>query len=121
MILADEWAGWRDPFTGEPNNDNASEWTEWDFLLVQAYQTIEAYTDSNGIRKWQKDDPEERISALRKIDPYQAEIDRITRKKNYKPDPGEFFVPDLKTGREDGKFWTYTEWMDSILKDSTVE
>ena len=112
MIMEDEWFGHRDWWTGAPEGDR-TEWVDWDFALVAAFSAIEAYTDSNGIRQWQKEDPEQRIDALRKIDPFNEGVDRIKGSKNYKAKPGEYFVPDMKTARPDKSFWSYQEWVES--------
>ncbi|MCK9599198.1 MAG: hypothetical protein M0R06_09170 [Sphaerochaeta sp.] len=119
MLMEDEWYGHRDWRTGEPEGDR-TEWVDWDFALVSAFSTIEAYTDQNGIRQWQKEDPEERIDAIRKIDPFNAGRDRIVQSKNYKAQPGEYFIPDMKTARPNKEFWTYQDWVES-QQDDAVE
>lgn len=111
--MSDDWYGHRHPLTGSPQGDK-DEWTQWDYSLAQAYQTIEYYRDGNGIFQWQKDDPLEDIAAIRKHDAFQAAVDIMTRgteKKPYKPTPGEYFVPDVKV-RSGAKrpMWNYEVW-----------
>lgn len=110
----DDWYGHRNPLTGKPTGDK-DEWVPWDHALAQAYQTVEYYTNQNGIKQWQIDDPLEDIGAIRKFDPYQAAVDSMTKgtaKNPYKPSPGEYFVPDVKI-RKGAKreMWTYADWV----------
>lgn len=125
--MRDEWFGWRDPFSGEPYGDR-TEWTEWDFALVAAFQTVEAYTDQNGIRQWQKEDPEALIDAERKIDKFQAAVARRTKgssKKPYQPQDGEYWTPVVEADRPGNKTWTYEEWVadktEKMVSESKVE
>lgn len=118
-MMRDEWFGWRDPFSGEPVGEK-DDWTDWDFALVAAYETIEAFTDQNGIRQWQKEDPKRLIDAEKKIDQFQAAIARRTKgsaKKPYKPEDGEYWVPVVEAERPGNKPWTYAEW----VADNKVE
>lgn len=121
MLTEDEYFNHRRLDTQEPlEGVDKDEWTPWDFAIVRAYQTIEAYTDRNGIFEWYKDDPEERIDAKKTFDPYQAGIDRITNSKQFKEHgapPGLQFRPDIKSGREDGSMWTYAEWREAKYKE----
>lgn len=115
--MRDEHYGHRNWRTGEPEGDR-EEWLDIDFALVSAYQTVEYYTDQNGIREWHKKDPEERIDAIRKFDPFQAGVDRITGGKNYKKMPGEYYVPEIKSGRDDeSEMWTYQDMVDAEMKE----
>jgi len=86
------------------------EWIEWDFLLASAFQTIEVYTDDNGLYRWVKDDPSVEIQAQRKISPFDEAVDEITNAKNYKKRNGEYFIPVVVPRREDKTVWTYPEW-----------
>lgn len=88
-----------------------------DHALANACDVIEYYTDQNGIFQWYKKDPEERIDAIRKTDPFQAGVDRITGGKNYKKLPGEFFVPDIKSGRDDESMWTYQDMVNAEMEE----
>ena len=65
MIMADDWFGHRHPFTGEPFGDK-DEWTDWDFVLVEAVQLIEDWTDQHGLLAWEVDDPKERVQVIAK-------------------------------------------------------
>jgi len=109
MIMQDEWFGHRSPFNGAPLGEK-DEWIEWDFLLASAFQTIEVYTDDNGLYRWVKDDPSVEIQAQRKISPFDEAVDEITNAKNYKKRNGEYFIPVVLPRREDKTVWTYPEW-----------
>lgn len=61
MILADPYAGyrkwWHDPHrTYDPAL--ASIWTDWDYILLRAYQYIEDYTTDSGHLVWVEQDPD---------------------------------------------------------------
>lgn len=109
FMMRDEWFGHRDPFNGEPYGDK-DEWLDWDFALATAYQTVEAYTDKNGIPEWRKQDPDVVIDAERRIDQFQEAIDIMKSGTNYKPKPGEYFVPAFTFRRKDRSMWTYEDW-----------
>lgn len=115
MVMADEDFGHRDSITGTPKGDR-TKWIDWDFALDQAFHIIEAYTDQDGIYEWQKRDPAQGIDAKRKVNAFHAAKDRITNAKNYKPQPGEYFVPDMKSVRADESLWTYQEWREDEMK-----
>jgi len=119
MLMRDEWFGHRDPITGAPLGDR-DEWIDWDFALAAADQTIEAFTDDNGIPEWTKKDPKASIEAKRKIDQFKASIESITGSAKYKPTPGEYFVPDIRSLRVDKTLWTYQDWVNSE-KEGLVE
>lgn len=108
-MMRDEWFGHRDPFLGTPSGDK-DEWLDWDFALATAFQTVEAYTDKNGIPEWRKQDPDVVIDAERKIEPFQQAVDQIKAGKNYKQAPGEYFVPVFTARRKDKTMWTYEDW-----------
>lgn len=118
MIMSDEWFGHRDYFTGEPDGDR-TEWTEWDFALARAYQTVEYYTDQNGIFQWIKEDPYVMIEATPKIDEFRQAVEKAERNGSVE---GRYWVPDIGSRREDGSLWTYQEWVNSMReKDNRVE
>ena len=112
MIMYDDQFGFRDHFTGVPFQ--TPEWTEWDFVLAQVDQLIEDYTDSNGLLAWEVDDPNHRVlvSAVKKVDRFEAAKQAITGKKSYRPTKGEYFVPKLsKTTAEWPTHTEYFEYM----------
>ena len=109
--MADDWFGHRNPFTGEPMGDR-DEWIMWDYLLASVDQLIEDWTDSNGLYRWEMEDPKDRVQvdAVRKIDRFEAAKQRRTGGKNYKPRDGEYFVPKVwKTSEEWPLFREYME------------
>lgn len=118
VLTRDEYFGSRDPLTGEPTGER-DDWDEWDHALVSAYQTVEYYTDKNGIHRWKKEDPRLKgIDAVRKIDPYQESVDLIVDSPHYKKIPGAYFVPEIKTERPGDETWTYEEWVKSLKGES---
>lgn len=115
MVLGDKYALHRSPFSGEPFGE--PEWTTWDYVLVHATQLIEDYTDQNGLLVWEKESDSVVVSAVKKIDRFEAAKEAITGGKNYKASKGEYFVPDLKLQywiKEDA--WpTHREWIESQI------
>jgi hypothetical protein len=112
--MRDEWYGHRNPLTGEELGDR-TEWISWDFALLDAFQTIEDYTDdSSGVPIWELMDEEVDVQANRKINPFLAARDNKTKgtaTKPYKPQAGEYFVPVIVSLRPDGHIQTYSEWL----------
>lgn len=97
------------------------EWTDWDYALIDVFQTIEDYTDEYGILAWQRDDEAVVIDAKKKIHPFKQAVDQVTagsEKRPYKAEPGEYFVPDIYSQRKDenGKevIQTYSEWIKAL-------
>lgn len=124
-IMGDDWFGHRDPLTGEPQGDK-DEYLSWDWSLLNAFQTIEDYTDQkSGISQWLLDDERVTVDAIRKVNKFQRAIDERTKgteKKPYKPVPGEYFVPEVHSREvdENGEevFYTFREWVQrSIAED----
>lgn len=50
------------------------------------------------------------VVAVKRIDKFEAAKERITQKKNYKPTPGERFVP--KVNLKWGEWPTFKEWVE---------
>lgn len=118
--MRDEWYGHRDPITFEPVGDR-TEFLSWDFLLMDALDVIENYVDQkSGLPIWELEDDMAYVNANRKINKFQEAIDGKTSSKKYKPEPGEYFVPDLKTRRTDENgemvFQTFQEWVEKNAK-----
>lgn len=108
VIMQDPAFGHRDHFTAMPTGD-PDEWTEWDYALINAYQTIEDWTNSHGLLVYEVDDHQERVSVIakKKIDKFEAQKAIKTGGDKYKPTPGEYFVPDLDLRR--GAEWPTLE------------
>ena len=125
-IMRDDWFGHRDPWTGEPMGDR-DEYTSWDYALLNAFQTIEDYTDpKSGIPIWELDDEAVNVDALKKYNKFQQAIDNATKgskNKAYQAAPGEYFIPDMHTRRKDGNgdpvYQTYSEWVQKSVEDGT--
>lgn len=98
VLMEDPHFGNRDFFTGAPIR-SASDWTEWDFALANAMQLKEDLTNRHGLLEHEVEDPRMFVNAVKKIDKFQAAVDRKTKgtkKKGYEPEPGEYFVPDMQ-------------------------
>lgn len=115
VIMRDDWFGHRNPFTGAPSGDK-DEWTRWDYALSSAYQLIEDNTDEYGLLIWEREDEAVDIDAIRRSHKFKAAVDNVTNGKKYKPIPGEYFIPDIRSRRRDEngreQFQSYTEWVE---------
>lgn len=119
--MADDWYGHRNPFTGDPEGDK-DEWLEWDYLLLNAFQIIEDFTDpDSGILQWKLEDPSLRVTAERYIHPWHEAVESKTGAKNYKASPGERFRPVVDSARKDGSLWTMTQWFEEKAKEKAEE
>ena len=115
--MRDPYFGHRD-LNGEPNGDR-DEWIEWDYLLISALQVIEDFTDRNGLLVWESESEEVDVVAERKIDPFQAAVERRTSRKGYKAAPGETFIPKLVL---QGQKWpTHSDWVKQQLEEVAKE
>lgn len=113
-IMGDDWFGHRDWRTGREQGDK-DEWTEWDYLLARALQTIETHTDSNGLLIYEVRDDRVVVDAIRKIDKFEEAKDRITSRKGYKPASGEYFIPRLDKRSEE---WpTMAEYYERLARE----
>lgn len=115
--MRDPYFGHRDPETGEEMSDREA-WTSWDFALVSAYQIIQDHTDQDGILVWDNDADNIEVLAERKISKFDASRDAKTSGKNYKPRPGERFVPKVK--KTYGEYPTYSEWVQKQIEEDAV-
>ncbi len=115
-VIGDDWVGHRDPITGEPFG-NKTDWTDWDYALMYAVQTIEDFTTPDGLLAWEIDEDEVRVDALKKINKFEAVKQRKTDGKNYKPVPGEYFVPAIRPPRGKDRHQTIAEWREKTLTE----
>lgn len=124
-IMGDDWFGHRNPLTGEKTGDK-DEFLSWDWSLLNAFQTIEDYTDQkSGLPIWEMDDERVVVDAIRKTNKFQRSIDertKGTKTKPYTPIPGEYFVPEMWSREKDengnDRFQTYREWVVKSLSKS---
>lgn len=107
--MQDDWYGHRDPVTWFETGDK-DEWLDWDFALVNALQTIEDFSDDNGILAWEKEDGNAVVEAVKKIDPFREAVEDRTGGKNYKAANGEYFVPRVY-GFDGAELQTFEEWV----------
>lgn len=115
--MRDEWYGHRDVFSFLPDGDR-TEYLDIDFALFDALQTIEDNTDQYGLLSWELDDDLVEVAAVKKHHKFAEARDLATKggKDGYKPDPGEYFVPDVFTRRSDGHIQTWTEWQEALTQ-----
>jgi len=125
-IMGDDWYGHRNPLTFEPRGDK-EEYLTWDWALLNAFQTIEDYTDpKSGLPVWEVEGEGVEVDAIKKINKFQASIDNATKgteKHPYKPRPGEYFHPQMWSRKTDENgnevFPTFREWVEkSIAEDN---
>lgn len=116
--MGDDWFGHRDVW-GEPYGDR-SEMLDWDLALIQALETIEELTDSNGLYIWELAEDGVSVDSVKTYDKFQASIDRKTSKRGYKPEPGERWRAQIRPSRyrEDGEFQTLKEWREAASEGS---
>lgn len=122
-IMGDDWYGHRNPLTGQPQGDR-DEYLSWDWSLLNAFQTIEDYTDQkSGLPSWELDDDNVYVDADRKINKFQAAIDKKTKgtkTKPYVPTPGEFFQPNMKSHAVDENgnpvFQTFRQYVEKSIR-----
>lgn len=96
------------------------EWLEWDFCLMNSLQIIEDNTDDYGLLAWERDDERVEIDAVKKIHKFKASVDRATtgtEKKPYKPQPGEYFLPEVYSRASDESIQTYEEWIEKMAAE----
>ena len=120
--MRDAWYGHRD-LTFKPVGDK-DEWIDWDFSLAEALQTIEDFTDSHGQLFWETEPEAMDVSARKKIDKFQAAIDRATKgtdKNPYKPEPGEVWVPELQWRGPEDEYPTYRTYLQETRKVASGE
>lgn len=123
-IMGDDWYGHRNPLTGQPQGDR-DEYLSWDWSLLNAFQTIEDYTEpKSGLPVWEVEGEGVEVDAVKKINKYEASIANATRgseKHPYKPRPGEYFVPDMwsRVKDENGNqvFPTFRDWIEKSLSE----
>lgn len=117
--MRDAWYGHRDFYFEEYGDKD--EWIDWDYAIASALQTIEDMTDSHGLLAWETESERMDVEAVKKIDKFQASIDRKTKgseKNPYKPEPGEAWVP--KTTLRGGEEPTYRSYLQR-LRDGNGE
>lgn len=110
VIFQDQYFGYRDPFNGNPLQE--PEWSTWDYVLISALQLIEDYSTEYGLPIWEVDENADNVDvvAVKRIDKFEASKERITSRKNYKPTPGERFVP--KAILNWGEWPTFEDWVE---------
>ena len=108
--MQDAHFGHRSPSSGKQITDG---WTEWDYALASAYQVIEDHTDENGLLIWERQAENVQVDAVKKVDRFRQQVERVTSKKSYKSTPGEYFTPKLEL--IDGDWPTRMEFIKSEL------
>lgn len=110
MILRDPYAGHRpDDLWWRPDPVLHTQWTEWDFALLDAYSAIEMMRSSqSGQLRNLTEDPDVWWETDAVVD-FAAKTVHEDRKD--KPDePGVLFYPT--NPQKNGAFWTFEEWLE---------
>lgn len=113
-IVKDAWYGHRDYYWQEFGDKD--EFITWDYALISALQVIEDLSDQNGLLSWQTEPEWVDVVAKKKINKFQASIDRATKgskNKPYEPEPGETWVPEIEV-RSGRGLPTYQEYLEGI-------
>lgn len=121
VLMRDPFFGHRDWF-GDPVGD-PDLWVEWDFVLASAVQVIEDLTDKHGIPVWVSESEGVVVDAVKRIDKFQASIDRKTKgtaKKPYVPEPGESWIPDV-VSRVEGFYPSYRDYVAGLREGGRSE
>lgn len=87
-----------------------TDWTSWDYALMQAVQTIQDFTNDDGLLVWEVEEDEARMDIVKKINKFKAAVKRKTSGKTYKEAPGEYFVPVLRPPVGKERHQTIAEW-----------
>lgn len=124
-IMGDDWYGHRDPLTFAPMGDK-EEYLSWDWALLNAFQTIEDYTDGeSGLPIWEVEGEGVEVDAVKKVNKFKASIatqTQGTEKRPYKGRPGEYFIPKMWSRKtdENGKevFPTFREYIEKSIAES---
>ena len=119
FILRDKYAGYRD--YDNPRWDierapyvNASEYTEWDFLLASAAQILEDHTNpENGQLRWFDESDKVEWNVRSGYSGYNAALDR-DEKNELEPGEYRYAVPEYDED-DPPTFW---EWIDSLEEEN---
>lgn len=114
MILGDKYALWRDPFSGEPLGE--PEWTDWDYVLVNAVQIIEDFTLPSGLLAWENESDKIDVLAVQKVDKFRAAEQKYTNNKRNKEIPGGYFVPLVRLKPFVKEYPSFREWVESQVE-----
>jgi hypothetical protein len=118
MLMRDPYAGHRnyeDPWwVPDPVRDTA--WTEVDYALVEAAQTIESFTSStSGQLRWLAEDPDVYWDTGETVDYATQQVARDSEK--YKDGVPHEVTIFAKNPTKNGEFWTLEEWFDFLDRD----
>lgn len=96
----------------EPDLARDTQWTDWDYALLEAYSTIEDMTDRNGQLLWLAESPNVYWDNDTRINHAEAELQKIGEES--KMSPGETpFLYNPHT--EDGSpLPTMVDWLKSL-------
>lgn len=119
--MNDPYACNRDFFTGEPIRP-ADEWSDWDYVLVSAFELLNDLTDGDGNLAFEVENERMDVMAVKRTNKFHAARDRATKgspKKGYTPTPGEYFVPKLRL--VGGKWPTIQEYWEKLAEENADE
>ena len=112
----------KDPYAGHRDYDDSlwmpdvvrdTQWTDWDYALVEAATVIENMTSSqSGQLRWLAEDPD----VFWEVDDYTdfaaRELDKVQSQKK-EPEPGLSYYVKNPTKRDGKPFWSISEWLEN--------
>jgi hypothetical protein len=117
-----------DPYAGHRNYESPwwqpdparhTQWTEWDYVLLEAHETIKMLqSPMSGQMRNISEDPEVSWEIGYRVDYGLQELERF--EKENEPEPGVQFFLTNPTKRDGKPFWTVTEWLEDIEKGDPV-
>lgn len=114
-ILRDPYAlhrcDWDEYWVPDPVRDTV--WTEWDFVLVEAANALDVYTNEFGQPRWLAEDPDVYWETGIRVD--FAEADYRKAAEGTLPDGGSVYLKN--PNKITGEFWGIEEWLKFIEQD----
>lgn len=115
----------RDPYAGHrsdhvwwvPDAVRDTQWTEWDYVLLEACETIKILqSPQSGQLRNLSEDPDVYWEVDFRVDYGAQELHEATKDKE--PDPGVTLFLTNPKKRDDAPFWSVSEWLEDIEKGS---
>ena len=119
--MHDPYAGYRDyddPFwIADPVRH--TQWTEWDYILLEAHETIEMIqsADTQQLRTL-SEDPDVQWDIAYRVDYGAQELER--HNKDHETEPGVRFYLTNPRKPNGEPFWSVSDWLDDIEKGDPV-
>ena len=111
-LLRDPYAGHRDyeDFYWTPDPVRDTQWTDWDYALMEAVTAIDSLTNSQtGQYRWLSEDPDVYWEVGESVDYGVQQLVKETEK--YKDGVPQELTLYLKNPTKNGDFWTVEDWL----------